>query len=84
MMKPAPALLTVITTTLLGFATSSPESDSNINNNNNVEPPASAILDDFVCEHPPYKIHLVSSSPLVVYIEDFLTLNERRHLKAAR
>ena len=38
--------------------------------------------DNYVCEHPPYKIHIVSRSPLVIYIVDFLTASERAHLKA--
>lgn len=36
---------------------------------------------DFVCEHPPYKSHIVSRSPLVIYITDFLTPQERLHLQ---
>ncbi|KAK3387879.1 2OG-Fe(II) oxygenase superfamily protein [Podospora didyma] len=39
------------------------------------------IANDFVCEHPPYKIQLVSSSPLVIYIKNFLTEKERAHLR---
>jgi len=38
--------------------------------------------DDYVCEHPPYKIHMVSKSPRVIYITDFLTPSERAHLRA--
>lgn len=33
------------------------------------------------CVHPPYKIHLLSKSPLVIYIEDFITPDERLHLQ---
>lgn len=32
------------------------------------------------CRHPPYKTHMVSKSPLVIYISDFLTAEERDHL----
>lgn len=32
------------------------------------------------CTHPPYQIHKVSSSPLVIYIQNFLTPLERTHL----
>ncbi|KAK3684073.1 2OG-Fe(II) oxygenase superfamily protein [Podospora appendiculata] len=39
---------------------------------------------DFVCSHPPYKVHLVSTSPLIIYIKDFLTEAERAHLKKVR
>ncbi|KAG7284657.1 hypothetical protein NEMBOFW57_009265 [Staphylotrichum longicolle] len=35
---------------------------------------------DYVCEHPPYKVHLVSHSPLIIYIQDFVTPSERAHL----
>ncbi|KAK1833960.1 hypothetical protein QBC39DRAFT_301809 [Podospora conica] len=37
-------------------------------------------LDDYVCTHPPYKVTMVSKSPLVIYITDFLTPSERAHL----
>jgi prolyl 4-hydroxylase len=36
------------------------------------------------CEHPAYRVHIMSSEPLVVYIRDFLTEGERRHLLDAR
>ncbi len=41
------------------------------------------LTDDFVCEHPPYKVHIVSKSPLVIYIADFVTPTERAHLRQA-
>ncbi|OAA57536.1 Prolyl 4-hydroxylase, alpha subunit [Niveomyces insectorum RCEF 264] len=44
---------------------------------------AAAHGEAFVCEHPPYDVHLVSSSPLVVYLAGFLTAAEREHLQAA-
>ncbi|PKS05590.1 hypothetical protein jhhlp_008108 [Lomentospora prolificans] len=34
----------------------------------------------YTCTHPPYKIHLFSHSPLVIYITDFITPEERAHL----
>lgn len=37
---------------------------------------------DYVCEDPPYRVHMVSQSPLVMYITDFLTERERSHLLA--
>lgn len=40
-----------------------------------------SLMSNFVCEHPAYKVHLVSSSPLVIYITDFLTERERAHLQ---
>lgn len=39
---------------------------------------------DFVCVHPTYTIHLVSSSPLLIYIRGFLTNQERQHLHRIR
>lgn len=36
----------------------------------------------YTCEDPPYKVHMVSQSPLVIYITDFLTPFERSHLQA--
>ncbi len=36
---------------------------------------------DYSCIHPPYKVHLVSRSPLVMYLEGFLTGGERSHLQ---
>ncbi|KAK3321343.1 2OG-Fe(II) oxygenase superfamily protein [Cercophora scortea] len=36
---------------------------------------------DFICTHPPYNVHLVSTSPLIIYLTNFLTLSERAHLK---
>ncbi|UNI19872.1 Procollagen-proline 4-dioxygenase [Purpureocillium takamizusanense] len=36
---------------------------------------------DYSCVHPPYKVHLVSRSPLVMYLEGFLTAEERGHLQ---
>ena len=35
---------------------------------------------DYVCKHPHYHTHIVSTSPLVIYIENFITAEERRHL----
>ncbi|CAK7211564.1 hypothetical protein SBRCBS47491_001167 [Sporothrix bragantina] len=36
---------------------------------------------DAVCQHPPYEVRVVSSSPLVVYLEGFITPEECAHLK---
>lgn len=33
------------------------------------------------CEHPNYKVHIVSRSPFVMYIENFITGEERAHLR---
>ncbi|GJC91101.1 prolyl 4-hydroxylase 1 [Colletotrichum liriopes] len=35
---------------------------------------------DYTCTHPPYKVHMVSKSPLVIYLVDFLSRSEREHL----
>ncbi|KAG9243191.1 2OG-Fe(II) oxygenase superfamily protein [Calycina marina] len=37
------------------------------------------ILND-ECSHPAYTVHIVATSPLVIYISDFLTNAEREHL----
>ncbi|CAK7230998.1 hypothetical protein SCUCBS95973_007763 [Sporothrix curviconia] len=37
---------------------------------------------DYVCTHPPYRPILVSASPLVIYLEAFLSDQERHHLYA--
>ena len=37
---------------------------------------------DYLCSHPPYRVHKLSSSPLVIYIPGFLTSLEREHLKS--
>ena len=42
--------------------------------------PLAAPAGDFVCRHPPYRVHMVSTSPLVMHISDFLTVEEREHL----
>src|SRR4030081_2194272 len=34
----------------------------------------------YTCTHPPYKVHVFSTSPLVIYITDFITPEERLHL----
>lgn len=34
-----------------------------------------------LCEHPDYKVHIVSRSPFVMYIENFITGEERAHLR---
>ncbi|KAH6849738.1 hypothetical protein B0I37DRAFT_403703 [Chaetomium sp. MPI-CAGE-AT-0009] len=35
---------------------------------------------NYTCPPHPYTVHVVSRAPLVLYIEDFLSLAERRHL----
>ncbi|KAF0317906.1 2OG-Fe(II) oxygenase superfamily protein [Colletotrichum asianum] len=37
-------------------------------------------MTNYQCTHPPYKMHIVSKSPLVIYIPDFVTPAERKHL----
>lgn len=34
----------------------------------------------FVCQDPPYTVHLFSTKPLVIYISGFITTEERTHL----
>ena len=33
------------------------------------------------CTHPSYKVHVFSKTPLVIYIPNFLTVEEREHLQ---
>lgn len=35
---------------------------------------------EYTCTHPAYNIHLFSSSPVVIYISNFITPSERSHL----
>lgn len=35
---------------------------------------------DDECKHPPYTVSIVSRSPMVLYLHDFLTAEERAHL----
>ncbi|SPQ24193.1 143341b5-df93-45c2-9236-803b6fdd5118 [Thermothielavioides terrestris] len=44
------------------------------------EQQAPLVSSDYRCEHPPYTAHLVSHSPLVIYIKNFITPAERAHL----
>ncbi|KAI4858769.1 hypothetical protein F4820DRAFT_462999 [Hypoxylon rubiginosum] len=37
--------------------------------------------DDYVCQHPAYQSHIVSKSPLVIYLSNFLTEEEQKHLQ---
>ncbi|KAK3385560.1 2OG-Fe(II) oxygenase superfamily protein [Podospora didyma] len=36
---------------------------------------------DYTCQHPPYKVTMMSKSPLVIYISNFITADERAHLQ---
>ena len=38
-------------------------------------------LEKYECSHPPYKSHIVSKSPLLIYLSDFVTPEERAHLQ---
>lgn len=39
------------------------------------------LLSYFECEHPPYRVRIVSKSPLVIYLHGFITPQEREHLQ---
>jgi prolyl 4-hydroxylase len=43
-------------------------------------PLASSDDDAYTCADPPYKVRIYSRSPLVIYITDFITPFERKHL----
>lgn len=38
-------------------------------------------LQSVACEDPQYRVHLLSKSPLVIYISDFVTADEREHVQ---
>ncbi|OTB14729.1 hypothetical protein K445DRAFT_318628 [Daldinia sp. EC12] len=40
-----------------------------------------AASSDYTCEHPAYQSHIVSKSPLVIYLANFITPEERAHLQ---
>lgn len=42
-----------------------------------------SISSDFTsgCQHPPYTVSIVSKSPMVLYLHDFITREERLHLQ---
>lgn len=64
-------LLTALSaSTLIAASTSNTEDDSH----------RPIDLNNYVCEHPPYKVLMVSKSPLVIYIKDLITPPERAHL----
>jgi hypothetical protein len=46
----------------------------------NVKDQVPISLSEDTCMHPASKTHLISTSPLVIYISDFLTPAERQHL----
>lgn len=46
------------------------------------KPLSNGIASDYTCQHPPYQIQMLSKSPLVIYIEDFITPDERAHLQS--
>ena len=77
-MRPAVSLLVLALPSLA--SSSSQDQDSG------VQAPitSDSTSDEYVCQHPPYKIQILSSSPLVIYIKDFLTEKERAHLKETR
>ncbi|KAL8303143.1 hypothetical protein RB600_006850 [Gaeumannomyces tritici] len=39
------------------------------------------LLSYFECQHPPYRVQVVSKSPLVIYLHGFITPQEREHLQ---
>jgi len=59
-------------------------SNTFVNAKNADQAPLTESSNPYVCEHPPYKVHLVSHSPLVIYLENFVTPKERAHLLKIR
>lgn len=46
------------------------------------KPLSNGVANDYTCQHPPYQIQMLNKSPLVIYIEDFITPDERAHLQS--
>ncbi|KAM0276606.1 hypothetical protein ACHAQH_006563 [Verticillium albo-atrum] len=40
------------------------------------------VANNSTCEHPPYEVHIFSTSPLVIYLADFITPSERQQLQS--
>lgn len=34
----------------------------------------------YTCQHPPYEMEILSTSPLVIYLTNFITPEEQAHL----
>ncbi|OTA96272.1 hypothetical protein M434DRAFT_392939 [Hypoxylon sp. CO27-5] len=43
--------------------------------------PLTSSESDYTCKHPAYQSHIVSKSPLVIYLENFITPEEQAHLR---
>ena len=46
------------------------------------KPLSNGVASDYTCQHPPYQIQMLNKSPLVIYIENFITPDERAHLQS--
>jgi len=40
-----------------------------------------SVESDYVCQHPPYTAQIISTSPLIIYLYNFTTPEERAHLR---
>lgn len=64
--------------TLLLFAIATATSFAHGGHDNDGSQKAMVLSD--ACRHPAYKSHILSKSPLVIYLSGFLTADERAHL----
>jgi hypothetical protein len=52
--------------------------------NDVVSSQAPLVSESFVCRHPPFRAQLISTSPLLIYLHDFLTQQELQYLQHTR
>lgn len=72
-------IIDLVALAMLGVALAEP-AETQVENH--VEVSGQDVTDNYTCVHPPYNVHLLSQSPLIVYIENFITPDERAHLLA--
>ncbi|KAI0384676.1 hypothetical protein F5Y04DRAFT_219024 [Hypomontagnella monticulosa] len=65
---------------LLALAAGSASAHSHHQNDGGAQKPMTS--GDYTCKHPAYQSHIVSKSPLVIYLPNFITAEEREHLLA--
>ncbi|EGY16478.1 hypothetical protein VD0002_g525 [Verticillium dahliae] len=49
---------------------------------NREQAPLVAVADNSTCEQPSYQVHIFSTSPLVIYLTDFISPSERQQLQS--
>ncbi|KAI6091728.1 hypothetical protein F4821DRAFT_225451 [Hypoxylon rubiginosum] len=64
---------------LLALAAGTANAHSHHHRENDAQKPMTS--GDYVCQHPAYQSHIVSKSPLVIYLANFITKEEQAHLQ---